>query len=1520
MARRGLASSGLRWALALASALVWTLVFLGAAALGLVLHADLPPLRSALSGALNRSLQGNYPGRIEIASIDQLGPTNASARRVDVFDEHGRRVLTLEGIKLRFRPLQLLESLLLAGNPPWVIEHVRVDRSQVLLVPDAASGEWTLARALAKPAASPARRRARPPQVYSFEAIELGQVGVRMEHPTLGELEANIHHLQGKADLGGEETALEVRRFGAQLRWGERPPLRGTGSLRLLRKGFMSATFHGFLAELELDAAAQLDADTLAARLDIPLALPEQVRRLLPEWPLRAPLTGQLTAQGPFDALALGGHLSAGDSRLELAGQLDLAQLPAAQLSVSGQALDARLIWPEAPATSLDARARVHVSGSPSGTRVRVEAETEPTRVAGARLPGAELDVEIEGGGARARVSTGDARASLEADVVLTPAGAVEVDARARHLDLAAWPELEAKLRGRGDARARLRVADGQLSGELVARLSGLASGPVRLRESRVEAQFTGRLGELGQTHFETSLDGSDVELGPLKLASAKLRSRGPWQRSRVTAELSSGTGARGRISGSLGLAPELELRDLELAWTDPSFSLDARVSSWIVERGALALDAFRVSGKLGSLTGSAQIAPRRLRVKADAERLDTRALARSFNVAEERLSGLLSGHAELSVEPAATRGALSLEVQKLGLGDLSLASVSLNATLEGAQLQASVAALDPALGRLDASATAQLAGSPLESAAWRRATGSASAELQHLPLWPAGVWASRSSPLRDLDGRLDVSLRLERSDPEVAPSAFVQASTRELTFAWAPSAGSTQPAQVFERVQLRGSASLDGPSGNAAAGLQLADAHGALLTSSGSLALDLNALLVEPEAALQELLETPLDALLRLHSRPLSQLPAALGLSELAGSVEATLQLEGSLREPALTLAVQGQQLSGSFADARRAVDVSGIGYYTPNTGQLTAHADVVQAGRRLVAARLEGHVPNPVAPDPVAEGAGPRGVELHAAAMLNGLPLELWPAAARAQLEARLYGSLELETHGGVMSQRAQLEIGDLSALGHALGNGRLSLSNGPTGTHAELRIGSRERYLGLTLRGPAPTAAASRLAGTLIARSFDAASLSPLTSGVLTRLGGELDADLAFSLRPADNYLGIDGQATLTRGSAHLDLLGLEVHDLSARVNARSTPEYTVLLIDPVDARARTRGSRLQGTAELWLAGFRVVNGEAQLALDDVPLSLDGALRGVAQGNIKGRLERAPDHMLLELKIPDLRLELPASSTRSLIGLEPNPDVHVMQSAERAAARPEGALLWKIAFELGDSVRIQRADLDIPLTGRPVLEYRHELRPSGSIEALPGGHLNLFDQTFNIDRARVQLIPDAPSNPRVDLTASWRAPDGTTVYVDITGSARDASVLTRDDRGLQDVERFYLITGSPGGTGRSMTTSGPSDGGPADAAALGQTVALGINELLRESLGNVAVSVATTADDRASYSASVRLSDKLSFQGNFQPASDTSREESANDLTGTLDYRFSRHWSLSTELGTSGGAFDLLWSYRY
>jgi hypothetical protein len=137
---------------------------------------------------------------------------------------------------------------------------------------------------------------------------------------------------------------------------------------------------------------------------------------------------------------------------------------------------------------------------------------------------------------------------------------------------------------------------------------------------------------------------------------------------------------------------------------------------------------------------------------------------------------------------------------------------------------------------------------------------------------------------------------------------------------------------------------------------VRMTDEHGPLLTTSSSLDLELEALLRQPDAILERLFRTPLDALVRLHPRPVSQLPYPFELRDLAGSVEASLQLRGSLAEPSVELAARGHQLSGGVAASARAVDVTSVLEYAPKTGRLRGRAEVAQDGNSLVAARSGG------------------------------------------------------------------------------------------------------------------------------------------------------------------------------------------------------------------------------------------------------------------------------------------------------------------------------------------------------------------------------------------------------------------------------------------------------------------------------------------------------------------------------------------------------------------------------------
>lgn len=1499
-----------------ARALAWVLIFAIALAVSVWLHLDTQPLRSAVSTLVNRALQGSFRGRVELQEIERIGAFGAAAGALRVFDESGSPVLELSGVKLGYAPLELLRALRSPPGAEVTIAHVRVEEARVVLVMDEATEQWTLLRALSKPP-RPRPKRSRAAVTYVLESIELGKVELLFQHPSVGEIVGRVDHVRGSAELGGADSSVSVERFGVRLVGPERFRLDGTGSFKLLPQAYVAGAFHGFLDGVELDAGAVVEDGIINLRLDVPRASPAEVRARLPSWPLAVPLALELRAHGPPAQLELDARLRALDSTLSLSGKAGLTPEPNADLKLAARALDARIFELGLPPTNLALDGTLRVKAEAAGASAHVAGRTEPTTLLGVDVPALEFSLRAEPESVAAEVRGTDARGSVEASVTRAEGGGMVFAARARELKLGALPGVHGRITGTADLTAEGRLSAGRFSLAASGDLRDVHAPAAALASGRVEVSAQGDLNALSRVQIETHLDGSQLSLGGLSFARARWESRGPWQRNEFGLQLErdGSGGGSGSASGVLALTPSLEVSGLELAGSAPAFSALARVNRWNPELGELDLETLEVSGAVGSLRASGKLARKRLRAAVSTEQLDLALLSRTLELDFQGVSGRASGVAELTLEDASD-ARLDMSIEGFALRDVALGELRLRGRLDAHHLEATLANADSPLGQLELKTRLALAGHPLEVASWRHATGDLTAKLQQLPLWPVGLALANQVPIEDLDGQVAATLEIERRDPMILPDVFFHAQTPQLAFAVAPR-GAEGTRRQFDDFRLHASASIAGASGHGAATVAITDQHGQLITTSGSIELELEAMLAEPASALRRLLQAPLDVLLRLHPRQLALLPPPLSVRDLTGSVEASLLLRGTLDDPTLELVAEGQQLLGSVSDAGRAVDITTYLQYAPESGELLGHADAVQGGKRLVVARLQGRAKDPLAaPDALQE------LELHAAAMLNGVPLELWPAAARNEVEALLYGSLALETRGGRTQQRGHIELGGLAVAGHPFGNGQLRFDNRGELLHAQLRLGSNHEHLEVEIEGSTaalPGAERAPIHGSLTARNFDAASLTPLVRGILSGVSGAMTGDLKFTARPGpeeDWYLGIDGDAELRDGAAQLDLFGLDLRELTGHIRARSTPEYTVIQIEPVSARARSRRPNFSGNAELWLKGFRVVDGEATLSLDEVPLTLEGATRGTARGQLRTRLERHPDHMALEVKIPELRLQLPSSPTRSLIDLEANPDVQVLQASEPDEPADRDPMAWKMRFELGEDVRVQRADLNVPLTGSPRLEYAAELRPSGTIEALPGGHVILFDQRFSIDRAVIQLVPAEPGNPRVDITASWRAPDGTTVYVDITGSAKHASVLTRDDRGLQDVERFYLLTGS---TARPEAGPGATASGSGEGAVLGQTVALGVNELLRESLGNVAVSVGTR-DDRASYSASVRLSDKVTFEGRFQPGSENNLEQSTNDLTGTLDYRFSRSWSLRTELGTSGGAFDLLWSHRY
>ena len=114
------------------------------------------------------------------------------------------------------------------------------------------------------------------------------------------------------------------------------------------------------------------------------------------------------------------------------------------------------------------------------------------------------------------------------------------------------------------------------------------------------------------------------------------------------------------------------------------------------------------------------------------------------------------------------------------------------------------------------------------------------------------------------------------------------------------------------------------------------------------------------------------------------------------------------------------------------------------------------------------------------------------------------------------------------------------------------------------------------------------------------------------------------------------------------------------------------------------------------------------------------------------------------------------------------------------------------------------------------------------------------------------------------------------------------------------------------------------GASESGDAQGAGVGYGADF-VSELLADTnLPHVELRTGseTAAEDRryATYTAAVQISDEVWFEGSYKALSASEQTDDGDALTGTVDWRFRRDWSLRTELGTLGTGVDLLWQYRY
>jgi translocation and assembly module TamB len=206
--------------------------------------------------------------------------------------------------------------------------------------------------------------------------------------------------------------------------------------------------------------------------------------------------------------------------------------------------------------------------------------------------------------------------------------------------------------------------------------------------------------------------------------------------------------------------------------------------------------------------------------------------------------------------------------------------------------------------------------------------------------------------------------------------------------------------------------------------------------------------------------------------------------------------------------------------------------------------------------------------------------------------------------------------------------------------------------------------------------------------------------------------------------------------------------------------------------------------------------------------------------------------------------------------------------------------------------------------------------------------------------------------PSNPYLNVTARWDAPDGTQVFIDYIGPLQP---MTADRIKLRSIPSYSpdqimsaLLLGGDFSASAAPTTTQAQAGGVATNAA-GSVAAQQFNSLLSGigPLRGLSTRIATNQDGSLATSLVYDISDKFSATATFDngtgqtqgaPGATTSSQASSLPMNGfggtaaqqgtrtqlSVDWHFWRNWLLrgSVILGedqpTSG--LDFLWQYRY
>lgn len=1513
---------------------------------GAIFHLDLPVTRRAAESLVEVWLNDLLQGTIRIDHLKRLESGGLTAVGIEIFDPQDRPIFQVEELDVEFHLYRTVERVArFYEKLSIVVDRVTLRGCDLTLentVNRDENGELLSHPSLVDafsprvPSSSPDTQSSGRPVRLWLATVELQEVFARTKLHSLPVLQMQTESARGSVLITEKGVALDVRQLGLTLSGLGGVDSSASGNLHLRAPGAFWGDLELALGDIRTSQSFRIEQGKLELQGAFPEIEPAAVRALWADWPLDQTIRIENNVSGVLPRLQVNATVQTARGEAQAQGSITVAPEFEADLDVDIFDLDLSALHSSWPRTTLHARSAFELWQGPERPHLELNATVLPSEIQDIPIPPIDVRGTYDERGLLFDVTLHERGLPLHLELrgpVDQPLG-FELELKRTQLEQS--PRVQQYFPSRGMIQG---VITGQLLGDRVetqARLSGaqLAFQGARLAQFDFRGGTTVPLDDPLQLFAAWEIDARGLGYEQMfELTQAKAQVQGPLLQPYVKVQGTARDGTRLLLSGT-SRTDRIELDRVQAELLGRGRPIHASVDHFSFIEQRLRADNLRLQSH-GTLTAHVDLTAAGGKLQVSSQDLNLSHIEEVIGLPPGTMAGTLSTEIDLQIGDN-SQGHLHVSIQNgqwQGLSDLQL---ELRSEWQKKNTQGLFSLAFAELGGLSGAWTLDLPGHPFSEQSYLNATGEAELNLEVVDLPILTRLLGHPGGLRLERGSAESRLKLTRNNAEHLPHLDWSMQTQKLSVAW----GEDSDALRFNAIDLNLAASLEPEQNRGQMAVRLTDSLGDILSLGGTLRLPLDRWareLPNSHQLLTTLADAPLELVIAAPKRRLDEVPF-LQDSPVRGHLTGRGTIRGSLRDPHLQLMLTGEQLSGAQGSLNIPLDGNVSLRFRPVTGALQGDLRLKQNTQDIGSASFQLRVPLQQFFSPPASPTTPLWTG-YAQVVLDGAPLELLEQLAQRELEGYVQGSLTVERTGWQPQISADVRLRRLFVGDRSLGEGRLSLE-----THQEKLVAkaqfddeygalSASAELALATTPLFYTVAETRpIYMSLVSEKYDAAVLSPFLGGFITDLSGALTGNIRMELRPPEQSgqewnTRFSGQMRMSEGTLTPTAMGLRLEDAAFQMEAGPEGALNTILIKNIRARARSERPNITGSAKLYFQNLQLLRGQLDIDLKEIPLLSSGVKLADITGGASASLQAQEDEMAVQVNVRELTVELDNILTRDLIDVSDNPSIEILQPLDKPEQEEhsnEASTAWNVQLQLGQGVRVKNRMFTIQLRGSPLVRYEDEMSLQGGIELVPGGRIQVLGRVFTIDYGSVAFNAEDTTNPHLDVSATWRTPNGILIRATIGGTAENPQLKWSSEPPAPGGEA-EIVAMVLGGSGASRSGDASGAGLTYGAAVvnelLGQTGVRGLEVYATRQTSSSGGQVARLSEKTTdNYTAAIQVSDELWFEGSYKQERSGPESEPRSGFSGTLDWRFHPLWSARTEVGTLGVGADLLWQYRY